>query len=84
MKMVRRICMLTSELKGLLHQILPTSTIRNVWRRERRTCMLISEFIKHWTYYEEGQRRALRYSIGLESRGKEKTRSTQNKMKEDD
>lgn len=82
--MVKKNCMLTSELKDLLHQILPTSTIRNVRRRVRRTCMLTSELRTYWRYYEEGQRRVLRYSIGLESRGEEKTRSTQNKMKEDD
>lgn len=46
--------------------------------------MLTSELRTCWRYYEEGQRRVLRYSIGLESRGEEKTRSTQNKMKEDD
>jgi len=50
MKMVGRICLLTSELKDLLHPILPASTVINIWRRVRRICMFTSEleeFINH-------------------------------------
>ena len=41
-------------------------------------------WIGHNYYYEEGQARALRYSIGVEARVGEKTSSTQNKTEEDD